>query len=516
MSTKEGVLIAIMTWKRPDYLLELIGMVQRYTKTKYELVVSTASEDTEAIRICEEKGITCFHSPDRGAGRNRNQGMWYFYEHTQYDVLITLEDDCRLWEVGWEEEWIAAANRWGIVAYAYANKSDFKGGNRWDDPIWTTEFGFHASALNRGAMSMVGYSDPVYGGYGYDDTDLAYRYYRAMRQEGTWEGKPIKCHPCLNCHIGVMFDDSNFNNVTFEQNRRVFMESIKDPHKEIGVWYPWINQKDRTMFLDGIRSHIPKHSGSKPGSCLFCGGHGHEIGEKDGYPLRSCHGVTMSFPYKSEEEYQKIYTDGNYHSEFQENEGQPDYWDRDDDLLDASLSRMEILKAMGVKNGSTLLDIGAGTGALVEAATLAGFDALGIEPSMTVVNEAVERGRNVVPGSVDSVSGKYPSNKADVIYMSDVFEHLTNPRQALDKVWAALEDKGMLVIEMPEEGSPQSQQQGMEWRHYRPLQHVYLYTEGAARSLFEQKGFYVEAVTRPLRGSIGKIAYYMRKVTKTA
>jgi hypothetical protein len=99
--------------------------------------------------------------------------------------------------------------------------------------------------------------------------------------------------------------------------------------------------------------------------------------------------------------------------------------------------------------------------------------------------------------------------------MSDVFEHLTAPRKCLDGVWSALKYDGMLVIEMPEEGCPQAQQQGMSWRHYRPLQHVYLYTEGAARSLFEQKGFYVEAVTRPLRGSIGKIVYYLRKIVKT-
>lgn len=504
-----------MTWKRPAYLRDLIEMVQRYTKTKYELVVSTASEDKEAIKICEEKGITCFHSPDRGAGRNRNQGMWYFYEYTQYDVMITLEDDCRLWEVGWEEEWIAAANRWGLVAYAYANKSNTTGGNRWDDPIWTTEFGFHASALNRGAMSMVGYSDPIYGGYGYDDTDLAYRYYRAMRQEGTWVGKPVKCHPCLNCHIGVMFDDSNFNNVTFKQNGKVFMNSIKDPNKEIGVWYPWINQKDRTLFLDGIRSHIPKQNLAKAGSCLFCGGRGCEVGRKDGYPLRSCHGVTMSFPYKSEEEYQKIYTDGEYHSEFQKKEGQPDYWDRDADLVDASRSRIEILNSFGIDRG-VFVDVGAGTGALVHAASEAGFEATGLEPSESVVYEAYHnRGRNVFKGSTDTLAETHKGS-VDVVYMSDVFEHLTNPRACLDGAWSALKDDGMLVIEMPEEGCPQAQQQGVKWRHYRPLQHVYLYTEGAARTLFEQKGFYVEAVTRPLRGSIGKIVYYMRKVLKTA
>lgn len=512
MGKEDGVLIVVQTWKRPDYLDLIVGQVRQFTKTKYELVVSTASEDTEAIRYCEENDITCFHSPDRGCGRARNQGYWYFWEHTEYDVIITLEDDCRLWEVGWEEEWIAAANRWGMICYAYNNKQNSTGGNRWDDPIWTTEFGFHATAMNRGAMSLVGFSNPIYTGYGYDDTDLAHRYYRALRAEGSWQGKPLKCHPCLNAHIGVLFDVSHFNPETFRQNEKIYLSQKKQlVDQPIGHWYPWISPKDREIFLNGIRPHIPKSNINKPGKCIVCGGNGREIGRKNGYPLRSCHGVTMSFPYNSEEEYQKIYTEGDYHSGFQEKEGQPDYWDRDEDLLKASVSRMEILKAMGISSG-TLLDIGAGTGALVQAAKDAGFRAIGLEPSKETAEEAFRKGRQVAEGSAYDITSK---QRYDVIYMSDVFEHLTSPRKCLDGVWSALKDDGMLVIEMPEEGCPQAQQQGMSWRHYRPLQHVYLYTEGAARSLFEQKGFYVEAVTRPLRGSIGKIVYYLRKIVKT-
>ena len=212
---QDGFLLVLQTWHRPEYLELLLDQIHQFTETKFELVVSTADEDEAAIQICKDRNITCFHSPDRGCGRARNQGYWYFWEHTEYDVIITLEDDCRLWEVGWEKEWVAAANRWGMICYAYNNKQNQTGGNRWDDPVWTTEFGFHATAMNRGAMSLVGFSNPKYTGYGYDDTDLANRYYRALRAEGTWSGKNLKCHPCLNAHIGVLFEKSHFNPVTF-------------------------------------------------------------------------------------------------------------------------------------------------------------------------------------------------------------------------------------------------------------------------------------------------------------
>jgi len=508
MGREDGFLLVIQTWHRPDYLELLLDQVMQFTKTKFELVVSTADEDEEAIRICEERGVTCFHSLDRGVGRSRNQGYWYFWEHTQYDVVIMLEDDCRVWEVGWEEEWIAAANRWGMICYAYNNKKESRGNNRWDDPIWTTDYGFHATAFNRGAMSLVGFSDPVFGGYGFDDTELAWRYYRALRAEGSWAGQPLQCHPCLSCHIGVLFDHSFFNPTTFNENQKLLKKIQADPKSPVGKWYPWISPSDRELFLSGIRPHIPKSNTNKPGKCVFCGGNGREIGRKDGYPLRSCHGLTMSFPYKSEAEYESIYTEGEYHDKIQEQEGQLDYWSRDKDLLIASESRMKLLRAMGIAEwGNKFLDVGAGTGALVHKAHEHGLKSLGVDPSERVVLEAKAKGRTMQVGDAYNL----PDGDWDVIYMSDVFEHLTRPKEALRTAWDHLAKDGTLIIEMPEEGCPQAQQQGMKWRHYRPTQHVYLYNEGAIRSLAVRYGFYVEAVTRPLRGSIGKFVVYLRK-----
>ena len=217
----------------------------------------------------------------------------------------------------------------------------------------------------------------------------------------------------------------------------------------------------------------------------------------------------MSFPYHNDDEYNKIYTT-DYHVSFQKSEGQPDYWSRDKDLVHASLSRMKHIQLFGITEG-VLMDVGAGTGALVEAARLSGFIAEGVDPSDTICREAQAKGRDITLGDAYTYTG----TGYDVIYMSDVFEHLIHPKDCLSHAWSALADTGMLIIEMPEEGSPQAHQQGMKWRHYRPLQHVYLYTEGAARTLLERSGYYVEAVTRPLRGSLGKIVYYARKIIVT-
>lgn len=513
---QKGVLIVVLTWKRLELLKKLVDKIQIHTRTPYELVISTATEDNDAIQYAASRGITCFHSKDQGPGRLRNQGYWYFWHHTNYETIIQLEDDADVWELGWEEDWVAAANRWGIVCYAYNAKQESSfGDNKWDKPIWTTDFGFHATAINRGAMALVGFSNPEFVGYGWDDADLGNRYAIALRHAGVWTEGTNRHHPCLNCHVGVDFEKSNYDPESFNRNKDLYYakKASRTESPDEGVWICWSDMEDRSDFLNGIKTGIRNKSPDEPGLCLFCRGRGDKMLEKDGFTMRHCHGLVMSFPYKNEQEYDAYYS-GDYHGQCQRNEGQKAYWDRDEDLYVASDIRLHLIRAIFSKGapfkpGTTLLDIGAGTGAFVAAANDQGIMATGVEVNEPMCDQAQEKGRPVQAGSAYQVD---IDEQFDIVHLSDVFEHLLRPADALGEMMRVMKDSGLLVIEMPEAGCPQSEQQGPEWRHYRPKQHVYLYTEGAARMLFERHGLYVEAVHRPLRGSLGKITYYLQKM----
>lgn len=241
--------------------------------------------------------------------------------------------------------------------------------------------------------------------------------------------------------------------------------------------------------------------------CPLCGGRGTRAGERDGYDLRKCRcrgGVLLSFPWLDEAAYEGWYrTPGLYHADEQEANGQEPSFRRDTEHLAAAAARLQVLGALGVRSGR-LLDVGAGTGSFVAAASGAGFAAAGLEPAPEIADLARRLGRNLRSGTWRDVAGAW-----DVITLHDVFEHLTRPWDCLERLQAALAPGGLLVIETPEYLCPRSRQEGAAWKHVRPLQHVCLYSEPAARHLFQAAGWRVEAVIRPLRGTVGKIAFYL-------
>lgn len=226
--------------------------------------------------------------------------------------------------------------------------------------------------------------------------------------------------------------------------------------------------------------------------------------------LRACAcGTLLSWQWASEEALQGWYESMDYHGDQQAAEGLPDTRRRDQEHARAAVSRLKLMHAQGL-HPSTLFDVGAGMGSFVAAATAAGFDASGIEPSNVMVEEAVALGRNIKLGDWRSVlDGRFwPS--AAVVTCFDVIEHLTRPEEALKAMAGCLGAGGTLLIEMPEYLSPFG-----DWtRHFRPMQHVCLYTEGAAREIISRAGLKVRHVTRPSGPGgrpLGKAVYWAQR-----
>jgi len=93
-----------------------------------------------------------------------------------------------------------------------------------------------------------------------------------------------------------------------------------------------------------------------------------------------------------------------------------------------------------------LLDVGAGSGILVEAATKKGFKAKGIEPSKWLAEKGNSRGINIIQG-VLSESDK--DEKFDVITIIDVLEHVDEPLKLLLDVSERLRNDGIGVLVVP-------------------------------------------------------------------
>ena len=130
-----------------------------------------------------------------------------------------------------------------------------------------------------------------------------------------------------------------------------------------------------------------------------------------------------------------------------------------------SLQENKILKRIkSFKRNGNLLDVGAGSGILVEAAAKRGFDSKGIEPSKWLAEKAKSRNINVIQGVLSDLS---KDEKFDVITIIDVLEHVDEPIQLLIDISDRLKDDGIGVLVVPNVESFAAKLLNWKWWHFR-------------------------------------------------
>jgi len=142
------------------------------------------------------------------------------------------------------------------------------------------------------------------------------------------------------------------------------------------------------------------------------------------------------------------------------------------------------------RTGGSLLDVGCGVGAFVRAASLAGFQAQGIELSA----QAVEFGRRAWGITVrhgDVLEERYPAGSFDVVTLWQVLEHLAQPIATLQRIHQLLRDGGLLILAVPNFASIQSRVFRSRWYHLEVPRHLFHYTPTSLRSIVHAQGFRV-------------------------
>jgi SAM-dependent methyltransferase len=114
--------------------------------------------------------------------------------------------------------------------------------------------------------------------------------------------------------------------------------------------------------------------------------------------------------------------------------------------------------------GGRLLDIGAGSGILVEVATRLGYRAEGIEPSEWMVRSAAAHGLKIQAGILphEEITGPY-----DVVTLVDVIEHVSDPVELLVQARSVLASDGIGLVITPDVASVAARVMGKHWWHYR-------------------------------------------------
>ena len=137
----------------------------------------------------------------------------------------------------------------------------------------------------------------------------------------------------------------------------------------------------------------------------------------------------------------------------------------------------------------SLLDVGAGSGLLVAEAKCLGFNAIGVEPSHSLV----KLGRRLY--QVDLLEGVFPhpmlsNHRFDVIFLVDIIEHVSTPLELLRHCAAALAPQGIIILVTPNVGSLVAKLLGQRWWHFRPA-HVGYFSHSSLLKATERAGLTV-------------------------
>jgi len=114
--------------------------------------------------------------------------------------------------------------------------------------------------------------------------------------------------------------------------------------------------------------------------------------------------------------------------------------------------------------GGSLLDVGAGSGILVEEALLLGFAAEGVEPSSWLCAQSTARRLPIHHGAFphSEVRGPY-----DVVTIIDVIEHVSDPIGLLKAAKLIMRPGAVGLVVTPDVGSLMARLMGHRWWHYR-------------------------------------------------
>lgn len=229
-------------------------------------------------------------------------------------------------------------------------------------------------------------------------------------------------------------------------------------------------------------------------ACEICGREGFVFRfEKGGYRYERCSncGLERINPPPSDADLAAIYGDQYY-----------DAWGltENEDLVrstkKATFSR--VLAAAGpLPPGSKILDCGAATGFLMEAAADFGYDPYGIEISARGARAITDRfgHAHVCHGAIEDA--RFPALAPQpfaAAFMCDYLEHVRDPAAVLRRVAGWLAPSATLVLTTPRIDSLTHRTMGANWSHYK-TEHLYYFSADNLARLLSQTGFTVVSTT---------------------
>jgi glycosyltransferase involved in cell wall biosynthesis len=243
--------IGVITYNRLFGLFSTITKIKGYTASPYYLVVADDGSPDQTAQWCQDQGITVITGANRGVCWNKNRALAALLQFSDADPIILLEDDCYPEVLGWEKDWIVAAQQFRHVNYAHPNwpKDWCRGGTGTAGNPWLSwEITGQATITTREALYKVGYLDTQFKGYGYGHIEWTERFCKA----GYIKRNTV---PCIRCGLS-MHDGATFRNmVDVNRNYHLGNKLRTEPFK---YGLPWTSTQEMEIFQGELRTGLDK------------------------------------------------------------------------------------------------------------------------------------------------------------------------------------------------------------------------------------------------------------------
>lgn len=186
-----------------------------------------------------------------------------------------------------------------------------------------------------------------------------------------------------------------------------------------------------------------------------------------------------------------------YHDAY--GQAQTGYFAKPQAKLRRSRIRMRVIQRFAKKSGGNFMDVGCNGGFMVEAARRAGFAAWGVEPDAVSVDYARRHfsGNRFFQGLIADFKPE-DSNGApilfDVVYCSEVIEHVTQPQNFLHDIYQLMSPGGVLYLTTPDISHWRRPRHLPHWDGFCPPSHVLYFSPNNLIALGRRSGF--ELLTR--------------------
>ncbi len=173
--------IGITTYNRSRHLETCLAWVRELTTPPFHLVVADDGSTDETTILCARQNVTCITGKNMGIAWNKNRALFFLDRIMECDVIILLEDDTYPNAVGWQVDWVQGAEKWGHANLAVEPlRADFlSGAGSVAHPYLSSSVSGQCAAFSRRALSVCGFLDSRFKGYGYEHAEHSSRLVRA-------------------------------------------------------------------------------------------------------------------------------------------------------------------------------------------------------------------------------------------------------------------------------------------------------------------------------------------------